>query len=111
MSREAGKNQLKPKALMICLSDFMAYSLKYNEKAKQEIKKHCKKNKEMEKVIRRKLRQIIENPFYFKPLRKPMQNLRRVHILKSFVLVYSIQEKDKTVTVELFKHHDEVYKF
>lgn len=84
--------------------------MKYKEKAKLEIIKHCKKNTEMEKAIKRKLEQILENPSYFKPLRKPMQNLRRVHILKSFVLVYSIQEKEKTVTIEMFKHHDDAYK-
>ncbi|MBU2100713.1 type II toxin-antitoxin system RelE/ParE family toxin [Candidatus Micrarchaeota archaeon] len=89
----------------------MAYSLEYKEIARQEIRKHCKKNKEMEKAIRRKLKQVLENPSYFKPLRKPMQNLRRVHIMKSFVLIYSVQEKQKTATVELFKHHDEVYRF
>jgi len=88
----------------------MAYSLQYKEKAKEEIKKHCKKNKEMEQAIRRKLSQILENPSYFKPLRKPMQNLRRIHIMKSFVLIYSIQEKTKTVTIELFDHHDNIYK-
>ncbi len=89
----------------------MVYSLEYKETAKQEIKKHAKKNKEMEKAIRRKLKQILENLSYFKPLRASMKNLRRVHIMKSFVLVYSVQEKDKTVTVEMFKHHDEVYRF
>ncbi len=64
----------------------------------------------MEKAVRNKLEQILENPEYFKPLRKPMQNLKRVHIMKSFVLVYSIQRKEKSVTIEIFRHHDEVYR-
>jgi mRNA-degrading endonuclease RelE of RelBE toxin-antitoxin system len=38
-----------------------------------------------------------------------MQNLRRVHVGKSFVLVYSIDEERKLVTIEDYAHHDEVY--
>jgi len=95
---------------MTCLSDFMAYSLEYKEIARQEIRKHCKKNKEMEKAIRRKLKQVLENPSYFKPLRKPMQNLRRVHIMKSFVLKYIVNEENKIVKFIAFEHHDNAYK-
>ncbi|MFH1773691.1 MAG: hypothetical protein ABH874_01885 [Methanobacteriota archaeon] len=40
-----------------------------------------------------------------KTLRAPMQNLRRVHVDRSFVLVYSVDEKNKVVIIEDYEHH------
>jgi mRNA-degrading endonuclease RelE of RelBE toxin-antitoxin system len=36
--------------------------------------------------------------------------MRRVHIDKSFVLVFSIDETEKTVIIEDYDHHDKIYK-
>lgn len=68
-----------------------------------------KKNRLLLIIIDKKLTEIRLNPYHYKPLRKPMQHLRRVHIGKSFVLVYSINEKTKTIIIEDFAHHDEAY--
>jgi mRNA-degrading endonuclease RelE of RelBE toxin-antitoxin system len=38
-----------------------------------------------------------------------MKKFRRVHF-GSFVLTYFIDEKNKTVILEDFDHHDEIYK-
>jgi mRNA-degrading endonuclease RelE of RelBE toxin-antitoxin system len=38
-----------------------------------------------------------------------MKGLRRVHF-GSYVLVFSIDEKNKTVVLEDFDHHDEIYR-
>jgi len=85
---------------------------------KLEIKKHVEKTFEkiskrdpiQEKAVKKKIKQILENPFAFKPLRKPLQNKRRVHAFGPFVLVYSIKEKEKTVIIEDYDHHDRIYK-
>lgn len=61
-------------------------------------------------ALSKKIEQILSNPFAFKPLHAPMQNKRRVHILKSFVLIYSINEKEKKIIIEDYCHHDLVYK-
>lgn len=60
-------------------------------------------------IIYKKLEEVCDNPEKFKPLNAPMQNLRRVHILKSFVIIYSIDETTHSVWIEYFAHHDEVY--
>ncbi len=39
-----------------------------------------------------------------------MKGLRRVHIDKSFVLVYEIIEADNKVIFLDFDHHDKIYK-
>ncbi len=71
--------------------------------------KLAEKDKASLNYIEKKIKEILENPYHFKPLRKPMQNFRRVHI-GNFVLVYSIDENRKTVILERYEHHDKVYK-
>ncbi len=84
------------------------YSLEVRESADRIFKKLAKKNPKQIMVIEKKISQILENP-YFKPLRAPMQHLRRVHVDKSFVLIYSIAESRKVVIVEDYDHHDNIY--
>lgn len=86
------------------------YSIEFRGHVVKMLKKLKKKDRIQFEVIRNKTKQIAENPYHFKPLHAPMQHLRRVHILKSFVLVYSIDEKAKAITIEDYSHHDDVYK-
>jgi YafQ family addiction module toxin component len=88
----------------------MNYRLAIKESLDKKLKKLGKEDKEMLRLIYRKVQEILEDPHRFKPLRRPMQNKRRVHIGGSFVLVYEIDEKIKTVTLLDFDHHDNVYK-
>ena len=86
------------------------YRLEVKEKLDKKLKKLQKKDKEMLRIIDTKLRDILDDPYRFKPLRKPLQNKRRVHIGGSFVLIYEINEKERIVTLLDFDHHDNVYK-
>jgi len=71
--------------------------------------KLSKKNSKQMKIILKKIEQILENPFHFKPLRGDMHGARRVHIDKSFVLTYDVDEKRKIVTILDYDHHDKIY--
>jgi len=73
-------------------------------------KKLKKKNKKQLLAINKKIEQILKNPKIGKPLHFPLQNMRRVHIQKSFVLIYDFQEKGKTVTIRDYGHHNTIYK-
>ncbi len=73
-------------------------------------KKMEKKNRATLRIINKKLKEILQNPTVYKPLRSPLQNIRRVHIEKSFVLLFSVDEKEKTVTIIDYAHHDDAYK-
>lgn len=53
--------------------------------------------------------EILEDPHHYKPLQYEMQGLRRVHIDKSFVLVFEIVESEKKVVFLDFDHHDNIY--
>ena len=85
------------------------YSLEVVEKVDRVFKKLRKKDLGQFEALSRKLNEILENPQKFKPLRSPMQHMRRVHV-GSFVLVYDIDETKKIVTLRRYEHHDTVYK-
>ena len=57
-----------------------------------------------------KIEEIIKNPRHYKPLRYDMKSLRRVHLEKSFVLVFEIDEAAKMVRFLDLGHHDEIYR-
>ena len=76
----------------------------------EKFKKLAKKNPKQLEIITKKLQQILEDPYRFKSLSNVMKGTRRVHIDKSFVLVYSIDENSKTVILEDYDHHDNIYK-
>jgi YafQ family addiction module toxin component len=84
------------------------YNLEIRECADAIFRKLSKKDKVSFEYISKKIQEIRENPYHFKPLRNPMQNYRRVHI-GNYVLVFSINENSKTVIIERYKHHDEIY--
>ena len=86
------------------------YRLAIKEKLDKKFKKLQKKDKEILRLIERKVKDILEDPYRFKPLRKPLHNKRRVHIGGAFVLIYEINEEEKMVTLFDFDHHDNVYK-
>ncbi|MDP4040012.1 MAG: type II toxin-antitoxin system RelE/ParE family toxin [Candidatus Pacearchaeota archaeon] len=88
----------------------MSYLLDINPKCKQEIKRHCRKNPVLEKAIKNKMNEILQNPYHYKPMKYDLVGERRVHILKSFVLKYGVDEQRKTVIFIFFGHHDEAYK-
>ncbi|MBL7208368.1 MAG: type II toxin-antitoxin system mRNA interferase toxin, RelE/StbE family [Desulfobacterales bacterium] len=86
------------------------YKLAIKENLDKKFKKLKKKDRELLVLIDRKVREILDNPYRFKPLRKPLQNKRRVHVGGSFVLIYEINKDEKIVTLLDLDHHDNIYK-
>jgi len=86
------------------------YSIKIDEELLKKFEKLSKKNKKQFEIITKKSEEIIKNPHRYKNLRAPLSNFKRVHIDKHFVLVFSIDEKNKVVILEEYDHHDNIYK-
>jgi YafQ family addiction module toxin component len=84
------------------------YSLEIEEEVYKAFKKLGKKDKKQLEAINKKIQQILTDPLQFKPLRHPLEGLRRVHV-GSFVLIYEVCESPKIVRVLKYKHHDEAY--
>lgn len=86
------------------------YSYELRKSVEKAFFKLAKKNPKQMDIIEKKINEIVQNPHHYKNLRKPMQHLKGVHIDKSFVLVFSVDEKKKTVVIEDYGHHDNIYK-
>jgi len=85
------------------------YELVIQPTADKTFSKLAKKDKEQLKRVNAKIGKILENPYHFKPLRKPLDGYRRAHI-GSFVIVFEIDEDSQTVSIYDYEHHDSVYK-
>lgn len=84
------------------------YSLEIEEEVSKTFRKLLKKDKVQLEAINKKIRQILSDPYQFKPLRHPLEGFRRVHI-GSFVLIYRVVESPPTVQIIKYTHHDEAY--
>jgi len=87
----------------------MDYKLDISDELEKKFDKLAKKNRKQLLIIHKKVEEIRENPYHFKPLRGDMKGARRVHIGKSFVLTYEIDEKNKTIRLLDYNHHDNIY--
>ncbi len=84
------------------------YILEIEEDTFIVFKKLNKKDKKQLEAITKKIQQILTDPYQFKPLKHPLEGLRRVHI-GSFVLIYEIIENSNKVRILKYKHHDLAY--
>ncbi len=85
------------------------YSFDIKEHLDKIFKKLEKKDPKRLVIIYNKIAEVIQNPQHYKNLRAPLNHLRRVHIDKSFVLLFSVNEKEQKVIFEELDHHDKIY--
>jgi YafQ family addiction module toxin component len=85
------------------------YTLEKKEHIDKIFSKLVKRNPKVMKIIYKKLEQILEDPYRFKPLRSDMKEYREVHIDRHFVLIYSVDEHRKVVTLKDFDHHESIF--
>jgi len=86
------------------------YNIEIKPSCQESIEKLCRKNPVLRNALEKKMQQIVENPHHFKPLRYDFAGERRVHIMKSFVLRFAVNETTKTIVFLFFGHHDEAYR-
>ncbi len=85
------------------------YKLSVKKSLDRKLKKLRKKDGELLLSINKKVKEILKDLYRFKPLKKPMQNKRRVHVGGPFVLIYEVNEGKRIVTLVDFDHHDKIY--
>ncbi len=86
------------------------YDSAFSEVLFKKLKKLKTKDISLFNALMKKIDQIKENPYSnFKPLRHDLKGFYRVHI-GHFVLIFSIDKKNKKVIFEDFDHHDKIYK-
>ena len=87
----------------------MTYTVDISDQLDKQFTKLRKKDKKQLEVIDKKIQEIVKNPYHFKPLRGDMHGARRVHIGKSYVLIFEIDEKQRIIRLLDFNHHDVIY--
>ncbi|WP_048140901.1 type II toxin-antitoxin system RelE family toxin [Methanosarcina horonobensis] len=85
------------------------YHLDISPNLIKELEKLKKKNRVLLIAINKKSEEIRVDPHRYKNLNYPLNNLKRVHIGTHFVLLFSVNEETKTVTLEKIAHHDDAY--
>jgi YafQ family addiction module toxin component len=88
----------------------MTYELAVRPSLEKTLAKLAKKNPKQVDIILNKVDEILEDPHRYKNLRKPLNHWKRVHIDKHFVLTFSVDEETRTVILEDYDHHGNIYK-
>ena len=83
------------------------YTRDYTKDFLKDLKK-IKSNAGLQKRLKAKIEEILNNPFHYKSLRHALKNMRRTHI-GNFVLIFEINQNQKTVIFNKFQDHDRAY--
>ncbi|MFW6120957.1 MAG: type II toxin-antitoxin system RelE family toxin [Petrotogales bacterium] len=86
------------------------YTLDIRPSLKKKLVKLGVKDVKQAERIAKKSEEIVINPHRYKNLRYPLNNWKRVHIDRHFVLTFSIDDDTKTVILEDYDHHNKIYK-
>jgi|SRR3989344_4208458 len=84
------------------------YSYKYTKNLLKILQKLKNKNRKSFENVIAEIRKIRNDPTVGKPLTHRLKNFRRIHVNKSFVLVYQFRD-DYIVFVD-YDHHDNIYR-
>jgi YafQ family addiction module toxin component len=87
----------------------LTWELEVSPEFARDYKKLCARNAGFKRMVDLKTRQILESPTHYKPLRAPLQGVRRVHVGGAFVLMFEPVESRRTVRLLRLAHHDEAY--
>jgi len=88
----------------------MTYSFAILSTCEKQMSKICKKNRVLGFALEKKMAEILEDPLSYKPLKHDLAGEFRVHVTKSFVLKFGVNQTIQKVTFLSFEHHDEAYR-
>ncbi|HLD11124.1 MAG TPA: addiction module toxin RelE [Candidatus Nanoarchaeia archaeon] len=88
------------------------HKFEIEEKFHQTLKKLFKKNKKRYEIVWKKINEIINNSDieHYKNLKFPMNEFKRVHIDKGFVLIFKYDKTNDKIKFYDLDHHDKIYK-
>lgn len=92
----------------------MPFNYDFSDEVEETLAKLFKKDRQTYEAIMKKVKEVAsrdENTIdFYKNLRHGMNEYKRVHIAKSFVLLFKVLKKEKFILFDKFDHHDNVYK-
>ncbi len=87
----------------------MSWSLEASTEFEWDYRRLCGRNAGLRREVDAKIAKLGEAPLPYKPLRAPLQGVRRVHVGGSFVLLFEPDVGRRTVRLLRLAHHDEAY--
>ena len=89
------------------------FNFDLTDELKLIIRKLVKKDKKKVEIINKKIKEIInsnkDSINHYKNLRHDLSDYKRVHIDRSFVLVFKVDLFNNFILFVDFDHHDKVY--
>lgn len=93
---------------------YVVFQFSISDELKEIMIKLQVKDKQLLLELNKKIKQIIasdkETINHYKNLRYGLSGYKRVHIGKSFVLVFLVDTKENKIFFDRLTHHDQAYK-
>lgn len=90
------------------------FNFNLTDELKLIIRKLVKKDKKKAEIINKKIKEVINSDKdsinHYKNLRHDLKDLKRIHIDRSFVLVFKVNIQNNSILFVDFDHHDKIYK-
>mgnify|MGYP001558220567 CR=1 FL=1 len=91
----------------------MPFKYDFSDELKKTLKKLVAKDRQRYEIIMKKVEEVVSrNPEtidFYKNLRHDLKDFKRVHIDKSFVLIFRVYRKENFILFQRFRHHDQIY--
>lgn len=89
------------------------FGYQLSEDLEIELKKLFKKDKDRYEIVMKKIEQIINlDEFtvdHYKNLKNNLSDYKRVHVDKSFVLLFKVYKNENFILFYKLDHHDNIY--
>ncbi len=91
----------------------MPFKYAFSEELKKTLKKLYQRDPKRYEALIKKVEEVVsrdsETIDFYKNLRHELKDFKRVHVDKSFVLLFRVYRKEKFILFQRFKHHDQIY--
>jgi YafQ family addiction module toxin component len=92
----------------------MTFKYDFSDSLIEILKQIHKKDKKLYASIFKKVEEIVSRDLttidFYKNLRYDLKEYKRVHVMKSFVLLFKIYKTKNFILFERLDHHDNIYK-
>ena len=92
----------------------MPFKYDFSDELEKTLARLLKKDRKTYEIILKKVDEIINQDEFlidhYKNLKYGLSEYKRVHIAKSFVLMFKVFKKEKFILFDRYDHHDNIYK-
>ncbi|MCR4369177.1 MAG: addiction module toxin RelE [archaeon] len=91
----------------------MPFKYDFSDELEETLARLFKKDRKTYEAILKKASEIASRDSssidFYKNLRHGMSDYKRVHVARSFVLIFKVFKKERFILFDRFDHHDNIY--